>query len=213
MRPPVVNRDLLIPRRYRGRTQAGLAGLGDVIDQFTQAIMDASDAYAYLNGAKDAVTATNSPKLISLWQSLIIRGQELRTRAGTINTSPSVGGFIENLFGSFAIPSNIPVIGTIDRLGASDMAVYTADAQQFLADVSNLKLLIQQYNALIQSGINPSDATKAIEQQQTGFFSSLTSAIAAPAIGIGLIALVAAAIIFAPELKAGFHAIKGKIKK
>ena len=204
-----VNRDLLIPRRYKTRV-SGVAGLGDLIDQYTQAILDASDAYAYLQGAKNAIASTGSQKLINNWQQLILTGQELRNRGAKINTQPSITGFIDNLFGA---SSNIPIIGTIDRALSSDLAVYTADVQQFLADVTALKLAIQQYNELIHSGVAQSDATAIIDKSQAGFFESIKGALTYTGIGVGAIALIAAAIIFAPEIKAAFYALKSRYKK
>ena len=197
-----MQKEILMPRRYRNRKN--LNGLGDLIDDFTSVSFELGTAYNWLLNAKNKVTEVRSSKLLSSWQELILRGEELRSRGAKIQTEPSVYGFIQNIFGA---SSNIPIVGAIDRVLSSDLAVYTGDAQKFLSDVEQLKLSIDQYKRLIDSGISRSDAGKIIEQEQVGFFEGFVDAVKFPVFGIGIAAIVITAIIFAPEIKLGLKAI------
>lgn len=191
-----------IPRRYTGKS---LAGLGDLLDEYNSAISDSDSAYSWLSSAQQAVAATGSSTLSANWQKLLMTGESLRTRAAAIHYQPSIPGFIENFFGA---SSNIPIVGTIDRLISSDLSVWTADAQQFLSDVAQLKLAVGQYQRLVASGVSPSDASNTIDQAQQSFFSKVGSALKWPAISITSIAVVVALVIFMPEIKAGFAVVR-----
>lgn len=197
-----VNRKLLIPRRFERR---GLGGLGDLIDEYSTASAELSNAYQWLGRANAEVTATNSPTLYGKWQNLLIRGEELRARAAKIHLEPSIAGFIENIFGA---PTNVPIIGTIERAMSSDIAVYTADAQKYVSEVAQLKLGLDQYKRMIASGVSPGEASNAIESAEQGFFDKVTGALKFGGATVGIIALIAAAIIFMPEIKAGIRGIR-----
>lgn len=198
-----MNKNIPLPRRYRHRKNLG--GLGDLIDEYSTVVLELGTAYSWLLRAKSEVTSTRSPKLVSKWQELILRGEDLRARGTRIQTEPSISGFIENIFGA---SSNIPILGTIDRALSSDLAVYTADGQKFLSETEQLKLSIDQYKRLLQSGINSGDAGRIIEKEQTGLFDSFTEAIKFPTIGIGFAAIALIAIIFSPEIKLGLKALR-----
>ena len=197
----------MIPLRFKNR---GLSGLGDLIDDYQNVLMTISDSYGWLQRARDAVNATRAASLITKWNALMLTGENLRQRAAAIHYQPSVTGFIENLFGA---PSNLPIIGTIDRAMSSDMAVYTADGQQFIADTAQLKLAVDQYNRLIASGVSATDASNTIDQAQEGFFSKIGHALEWPAIGIGSVVALIALLIFAPEIKAGLSVLKKSRQK
>ena len=104
-------------------------------------------------------------------------------------------------------------MGTIDRALSSELAVFTGDAQKFIADSEQLKLALDQYSRLVKSGVSPVDAANTIDQAQAGVFDKITQAIKWPAIGLGAVLIVGALIMFAPEIKAGFKALKSKVKQ
>lgn len=202
----------MIPRRYT-QSSAGrraLSGLGDLIDDYQTVIMTIGDSVNWLNNSRQLVYSTNSSNLVSKWNSLMMTAESLRKRAAAIHYQPSVTGFIENLFGT---PSNVPVVGWLDRAISSDMAVYTADAQQFISDVAQLKLSIDQYNRLIASGVSASDASNTIDSAQLGFFDKIKNAVKMPAYALGGIAVVILLILYSPQIKAGFSSLKTRIKK
>jgi hypothetical protein len=199
--------DPRVPVRMRGMN---LAGLGDVLDDYTKAVSDSGDAYSWLLANKDAVYATNTPSLISSYQNLILTGEALRQRGAQIHTDPSFTGWLQNLFGT---PTNVPIIGTVERALSNDIAVWTADAQKFVSDVTQLKLSVDQYNRLVSSGVAPSDAVSTIEQANQSVLSQIGGAIKWPAISIGAIVLIGALLVFAPEIKAGFRAMKSKVRQ
>ncbi len=203
---PQVNQKVLIPRRgTRLDRLSKLDGLDDLLDDFYSATNDLGTSYAWLGSAKNAIQATGSSYLMSSWRDLLMRGEELRARAAKLNLDPSITGFIQNLIGPV---TNIPMLGYFDRLTSTDLAVYVGDAQKYVSDVSQLKLAVDQYNRMVASGVSQSDAVNAIDQANQSIFSKITSSLAMPAAGLGLVAVAALVFFFLPEIKAGISVLR-----
>lgn len=204
MNDPKINRALLIPRRLK---RANLEGLGDALDDYNQAVLDSSDAYNWLMRSKDVVYSVGSDDMRQSYQNLILQGEDLRQRVASFHLEPSIGGFIDSIFGG---AFNIPGAGVI--ASSSQMTGLTQQLQNFIAYVEQLKLNVEQFQRMTKAGVSETDARNAIDQANMSLLDKVASAVKWPAVGIGVVLLVGALIIFSPEIKMGFKAIRGKVK-
>jgi hypothetical protein len=192
-----------IPVRMRRQE---LAGLDDLVDDYSKSVQDFSDAYVWLMKNRQVIAQTNSSLLLQKYDDLMLKGEGLRQLTAAYHLEPSVTGFIDNIVHILTGGAAATVGGV--TLSSSELSGIVHELQNYIAEVKQLELNAAQVGRLIASGVPASQAVAAVEQSQMGFFEKLGSAVKWPAIGIGAVLLIGAFVIFAPEIKAGFRALK-----
>lgn len=193
----------IIPRRFEGQD---LAGLGDLLDDYTRAVSDFSDAYVWLMRSRDAVVKTGSQKLIDKYNDLLMKGEGWRQMIAAYQIQPNVWNWLSNLFGTVTNWSSITVGGKI--LSTTELGGIVHGLQEMITEIHALKQAVEQYRRLVSSGVPAAEASRVIDEAHTTFLDRAASTLKF-GLGMGTIALILAAIVFLPEIK---MLIRGKLK-
>lgn len=186
-----------IPRRFQGQN---LAGLGDLLDDYTNAVMQFSDAYSWLIRARPDVQKTGSAKLLQKYSDLLQKGEGWRQMVTAYQVDPSIIGWLSNIFGTLTNWGTVTIGGKI--LSTTELGGIVHGLEQVTGEIKQLKLSVDQYNRLVASGTPPQEAARLIDEAQTGWLERIGGAIKWPAIGLSTILAIGALVIFAPEIKA-----------